>query len=61
MIKRVNVKTNTEIRNIATPIYSNRQNIEMNTKDIRTCLMKGAYVYEILRDGSTIRLDLNSH
>ena len=61
MIKRVNVRTNTEIRNIETPVYSNKQNISMNTKDIRTCLMKGAYVYEILNDGSTLRLDLNNY
>ena len=61
MIKRVNVKTNTEIRNIATPVYSSKQNITMNTKDIRTCLMKGAYVYEIFEDGSTLRLDLNNY
>ena len=61
MIKRVNVRTHTEIRNIATPVYSNKQNITMNTKDIRTCLMKGAYVYEILDDGSTLRLDLNNY
>ena len=61
MIKKVNVRTYTEIRNIETPIYNSKQNISMNTKDIRTCLMKGAYVYEILRDGSTIRLNLNNY
>ena len=61
MIKRVNVRTKTEIRNIETPIYSNRENIVMNTKDIRTCLMRGAYVYEIFDDGSVLRLNLNNY
>ena len=61
MIKKVDISTNVEIRNISTPVYRSRQNIELNTKDIRTCLMKGAYVYEILKDGSKLRLDLNNY
>ena len=58
MIKRVNVRTTTAIRDIQTPIYNSRQNILMSTMDIRTCLMKGAYVDEILNNGTVIRLDL---
>ena len=61
MIKRVNIRTTTEIRNIQTPIYNSRQNIAMNTMDIRTCIMKGAYVDEILNDGSTLRLNLYNY
>ena len=61
MIKRVNVRTTTEIRNIQTPIFNSRKNITMNTMDIRTCLMKGAYVDEILNNGTVLRLNLYNY
>ena len=61
MIKRVNVRTNTAIRNIEPPIYRSRDDIKLSTRDIKMCLLHGAYVYEILNDGSTIRLNLNNY
>ena len=61
MIKKVNVRTNVEIRNISTPIYKSRHDIELSTRDIRTCLLRGAYVYEILNDGSLLRLTLDNY
>lgn len=60
MKKRVNIKSPNVLYVFTPPMSGVFNNHEMTTGDIKNCLLQGAYVEEILSDGSTIRLDLNN-
>lgn len=60
-MKRVNISTRLPIRSVNPPITGRKNNIELSTQDIRACILSGAFVDEILPDGSTVRLSLSNY
>lgn len=61
MTKRVNIDAPTAIRALNPPLLGKANNIIMSTGDILKCLCKRAKVYEVLPDGTTIRLNMANY
>ena len=59
-IKTVNIYPRFPIYTVTPSITSNVMNQKMCIGDIRACLMRQAKVEEVLPDGKTVRLDLNT-
>lgn len=61
MTKHVNVRATVAVRNTNPPMYGTYKNIIMTTGDILKCLVKRAFVEEILPDGSTVKLNYKNY
>lgn len=61
MKKLVNIDSPAILYVLTPPLKGVINKIEMDVKNIRYCLTKGAKVEEILADGSVVRLDLDNY
>lgn len=61
MKKLVNIDSPAILYVLTPPLKGVINKIEMDVKNIRYCITKGAKVEEVLKDGSVVRLDLDNY
>lgn len=61
MTKTVNIYTNTPMHITQPPIYGVVYNTQLNLDQIKYCLIRGARIEEILSNGDTVQLTLNTY
>lgn len=61
MKKTVNIQSRDVLYVLTPPMAGIVNNVQMELADIRMCLVKGADVEEVLKDGTTIKLDLDNY
>jgi len=61
MVKKVNVIAPIPIRTVNPPIYGKKEGLSMTPANILKCIIGRATVYEILSDGSKLRLTTSNY
>lgn len=61
MVKKVNVIAPIPIRTVNPVIYGKKEGLSMTPANILKCIIGRATVYEVLSDGSKIRLNINNY
>ena len=60
-IKKVNVIAPIPVRTVTPNIYGKKEGLSMSPANILKCLIARATVYEVLSDGSTVKLNYNNY